>query len=34
VHVFAAGRVIASGGTELAEQIDANGYESFLAEAK
>jgi Fe-S cluster assembly ATP-binding protein len=34
VHVFAAGRVIASGGTELAEQIDANGYESFLVEAK
>lgn len=34
VHVFAAGRVVASGGTELAEEIDANGYESFLAEAK
>lgn len=30
VHVFANGKVIASGGTELAEEIDANGYESFL----
>lgn len=31
VHVFAAGKVIASGGMEIAEQVDANGYESFLA---
>ncbi|MEY3407745.1 MAG: hypothetical protein RL038_806 [Actinomycetota bacterium] len=33
VHVFAAGRVIASGGIEIADQVDANGYESFLAGA-
>ncbi len=31
VHVFGAGRVITSGGPELAAQIDAEGYEQFTA---
>lgn len=34
VHVFGAGRIVAEGGPELAEQIDANGYEQFAIEAK
>ena len=33
VHVFAGGRIIAEGGPELAEAIDANGYEQFLSRA-
>lgn len=33
VHVFAAGRIVAEGGPELAEAIDANGYEQFLTKA-
>jgi Fe-S cluster assembly ATP-binding protein len=31
VHVFAEGRVIASGGIELAQQLEESGYESFVA---
>ena len=31
VHVFVEGRVAAEGGPELAEQIDANGYEQYQA---
>jgi Fe-S cluster assembly ATP-binding protein len=30
VHVFVAGRVAASGGPELAEELEANGYEKYL----
>lgn len=30
VHVFVDGRIVASGGPELAEQIDADGYEQFI----
>jgi len=30
VHVFIEGKVAAEGGPELAEQIDANGYEQYL----
>lgn len=30
VHVFVEGRIAAEGGPELAEQIDANGYEQYL----
>ena len=30
VHVFVAGRVAESGGPELAEELEANGYERFL----
>jgi Fe-S cluster assembly ATP-binding protein len=33
VHVVVDGRIVASGGPELAEQIDANGYEQFAAAA-
>lgn len=33
VHVFVNGRVAESGGPELAEELEANGYERFLAEA-
>lgn len=31
VHVFADGKIIASGGIELAHQLEENGYESFTA---
>lgn len=31
VHVFVAGKVAESGGPELAEELEANGYERFLA---
>ncbi|MEY2635362.1 MAG: hypothetical protein RIS75_1302 [Actinomycetota bacterium] len=34
VHVFMDGRIAAEGGPELAEQIDANGYEQYAALAK
>ncbi|MBB3044647.1 Fe-S cluster assembly ATPase SufC [Nocardioides sp. LMS-CY] len=33
VHVFVAGRVAESGGAELAEQLEAEGYEKYLAGA-
>ena len=33
IHVMAKGRIIHSGGPELAEQIDTEGYTRFLAEA-
>ncbi|KRB73962.1 Fe-S cluster assembly ATPase SufC [Nocardioides sp. Root190] len=33
VHVFVAGRVAESGGPELAEELEANGYERFLEAA-
>lgn len=33
VHVIVAGRIVESGGPELAEQIDSEGYESFVNEA-
>jgi Fe-S cluster assembly ATP-binding protein len=29
VHVLHAGRIVASGGPELARQLEADGYESF-----
>ncbi|WP_139983153.1 Fe-S cluster assembly ATPase SufC [Nocardioides litoris] len=32
VHVFVAGKVAESGGPELAEELEANGYERFLGE--
>ena len=31
VHVLVDGRIVASGGMELAEQLEAEGYESFRA---
>jgi Fe-S cluster assembly ATP-binding protein len=34
VHVFSAGRVVESGGPELADELERNGYERFTAEAK
>ncbi|WP_436699735.1 Fe-S cluster assembly ATPase SufC [Nocardioides sp. BYT-33-1] len=33
VHVFVAGKVAESGGPELAEELEANGYERFLTAA-
>ncbi|UMG92416.1 Fe-S cluster assembly ATPase SufC [Nocardioides sp. TF02-7] len=33
VHVFVAGRVAESGGPELAEELEANGYEKYLGAA-
>ncbi len=33
VHVFVAGKVAESGGPELAEELEANGYERFLSAA-
>ena len=32
IHVMARGRIILSGGPELARQIDQEGYTKFLAE--
>ena len=29
VHVFVGGRIVESGGPELADELDANGYERF-----
>ena len=29
VHVFAAGRIVESGGQELAEELESGGYERF-----
>lgn len=31
VHVFAAGRIVRSGGPELAQQLEAEGYEKFVS---
>jgi Fe-S cluster assembly ATP-binding protein len=33
VHVFVAGRIAEQGGPELAETLEAEGYEKYLAEA-
>ncbi len=33
VHVLAAGRIVASGGPELALQLEAEGYDKYVAEA-
>jgi Fe-S cluster assembly ATP-binding protein len=33
VHVFVAGRIVEEGGPELAEELEKNGYERFLAGA-
>jgi Fe-S cluster assembly ATP-binding protein len=33
VHVFVGGRIVEEGGPELAEELEANGYERFLAGA-
>ena len=33
VHVLAAGRIVASGGPELAHQLEAEGYDRLVAEA-
>ncbi|MDO4928699.1 MAG: Fe-S cluster assembly ATPase SufC [Corynebacterium sp.] len=30
VHVFAKGRIVTSGGAELADELEANGYDQFL----
>jgi Fe-S cluster assembly ATP-binding protein len=30
VHVFVDGRIVASGGSELAQQLEAEGYEAFI----
>jgi Fe-S cluster assembly ATP-binding protein len=30
VHVFVDGRIVASGGAELAQQLEAEGYEAFI----
>ncbi len=33
VHVFVDGRIVAEGGKELAEQLEAEGYDKYVAEA-
>ena len=33
VHVLAAGRIVASGGPELAHQLEAEGYDRYVGEA-
>lgn len=33
VHVLAAGRIVASGGPELAHQLEADGYDKYVGEA-
>ena len=30
VHVFVGGRIVASGGAELAHRLEAEGYEAFI----
>jgi Fe-S cluster assembly ATP-binding protein len=30
VHVFVGGRIVAEGGSELAEELERDGYEKFL----
>ena len=32
VHVFADGRIVAEGGPELAQQLEADGYKAFIPE--
>lgn len=34
VHVFAGGRIVAEGGPELAEELEEQGYEKYLVEAR
>ena len=34
VHVFVGGRIVEEGGPELAEQLEAEGYERFMAKAE
>jgi Fe-S cluster assembly ATP-binding protein len=31
VHVFVAGRIVEEGGSELADKLEAEGYEQYLA---
>jgi Fe-S cluster assembly ATP-binding protein len=33
VHVFVAGRIVEEGGPELAERLEAEGYERYLTAA-
>ena len=33
VHVFVDGRIVAEGGKELAENLEAEGYEKYIKEA-
>ena len=33
VHVFSDGRIVAEGGSELAQKLEAEGYEAFVPEA-
>jgi Fe-S cluster assembly ATP-binding protein len=33
VHVFVDGRIVKSGGAELAKELEANGYDPFIPEA-
>jgi Fe-S cluster assembly ATP-binding protein len=33
VHVFVAGRIVEEGGSELADKLEAEGYEHYLAGA-
>jgi len=33
VHVFVDGRIVEQGGPELADQLEAHGYDRFLAPA-
>jgi Fe-S cluster assembly ATP-binding protein len=33
VHVFVAGRIVQEGGPELAEQLEAEGYERYVVKA-
>jgi Fe-S cluster assembly ATP-binding protein len=33
VHVFVAGKIVQEGGPELAEQLEAEGYERYLTRA-
>jgi Fe-S cluster assembly ATP-binding protein len=33
VHVFVGGRIVAEGGSELADELDANGYVRFTQSA-
>jgi Fe-S cluster assembly ATP-binding protein len=32
VHVFVGGKIVRSGGQELAEELETNGYEKFIKE--
>ncbi len=33
VHVFVDGRIVEQGGPELADELEANGYDRYLAQA-